>query len=958
MNKLITIIFATLLILVACQNEPLPAVTEPGDPTQDVADIPPAPQIIEVEIEATAEVLSSGATDEDLDMSSDPAEEDVDTYDAGNDSISAIQAGFGVGPKVQVISPSGQRMIQYVRWDSEPVELSFRLYPLSFDQFLADLPTDYLDIRYYDNFEPSPLDKSVGAPAFEWSGIRRQYAGDETKGVQQTPLPTDVPVGIYFLEMAAGGSIDSLLLFVSENLVTVNGASGEVVAWVSDTNGRPRANIETLLISEEGDVLSRAESDEVGLARHEIGADGAAGPKLVVIRDGDDYSLSGLSAAWGEFQKSRPLSYVSDIRWWAGDPAAKNYFFQVILDQPKYRPGQTINFKVIVRENRDGAYEIVPSNQSIDVALVKNRSQSEQERLIETTVMVSDFGSAVGSLELSVEIQNNEYDLELTFDGEVYEQEVVVSKFDEAKFDIRVRPQQADMMSGDEVTLDIEVLNLDGTPVSFGEIDVAVFELELMSADYPGTLILWDTLSDDFPEYGNLDEFGRAIIQVPMETDLFWWDPVDQGFKLKQPPPISKMGIELTISDAGKNSTHFVPIDVAPFAGEIKTRFEQWNPDADRPFNVSFEARTLKGETLANRTFDFQIGLWDEVEQEFTETVYSINSITDGNGNAKLQIPGLAAGSYQAMVIDPDLFSRLTNVHVEPIDGSEIEYDVPNGIGLTAENEEVLPGESAILYVESPRDGAGFLSVERGSVRRIVPIEFTAPVTRFELPIIEDDAPEIYVAVNGYYSTTSPQIAIEDETEGVSSIGVELGQYRSRVFSVGDASFWTDRVKLIVPSFNKRLNVEIIPSATEFIRGEDGTFIIRVTNQEGVPVSAELSVSMIHEAIVGVGRQMEPPFYDYFYRYDHRVKVFSTSSMERYLRLNPLGGSDGGGYNPDPVSQAYDQHFWRGNLVTDFKGEVEVQLQMPDVPAEWRMTATAITADTQVGESTLVISTR
>ena len=150
-----------------------------------------------------------------------------------------------------------------------------------------------------------------------------------------------------------------------------------------------------------------------------------------------------MSAAWGEFQKSRPLSYVSDIRWWAGDPAAKNYFFQVILDQPKYRPGQTINFKVIVRENRDGAYEIVPSNQSIDVALVKNRSQSEQERLIETTVMVSDFGSAVGSLELSDEIQNNEYDLELTFDGEVYEQEVVVSKFDEAKFDIRVRPQQA-----------------------------------------------------------------------------------------------------------------------------------------------------------------------------------------------------------------------------------------------------------------------------------------------------------------------------------------------------------------------------------------------------------------------------------------------------------------------------------------------------------------------------------
>ncbi len=958
MNKLIPLICAILLILVACQNEPLPPVIDPGDPTQDAVDIPPAPQIVEVEIEATAGVLSSGATDEDFDMSSDPAEDEVVVDEGLSDSTAFIQAGFGVGPKVQVISPSGQRLIQYVKWDPSPEPLTFRLYPYSFDQFLEELPLEYFHLSVHDNFEKFPINKQLGEPTFEWEGVLREYDGEETKGIQQTPLPENVPVGIYFLEMYAGDSIDTLLLFVSENLVTAQGAGDEVVAWVSDVGGRPQAEIETLLISEKGNVLSRGESNESGLARLDITAGDQEIPNFLVARDGEDYSITALSKEWGEFQKSRPLWYVSDTRWAPEDIRPDNYKVEIILDQPIYRPGQTINFKAIVRNNRDGAYEVVPSNRSINVALVKNYLHKEQDRFLETEALLSDFGSAIGQLQLSDDIGKDVYEIEVTFDGETYQQEVAIAEFDLAKFNVRVQPKQTNVISGDEVALEIEVLNLDGSPVAFGEVEVVVFELRTTFERYPDDTLWWHTPKADVPSPKSLDEFGRTEIKLPMVPDVKRGLRVDRAFKFKQPPPLSKMGVEVTISSGRKIGKHFVPIEVAPYAGEIKTKFEQWSPAAERPFNVSFEARTLLGDPLVNHPFDFEIGLWNEEESEMSETVYTISSVTDGDGKAKLQIPGLEAGSYQAIATGPDLYSNPVNVHVAPTDGGEIEYDVPNGIGLTAENNEVTPGQPAILYVESAKDGAGFLSVERGSVRRVLPIEFTAPVTRIELPIVEEDAPEIYVTLNGYHSTALPQEPAEGDEEAAPKLGVDLGQNRSGLFSAGDATFWTDRVKLTVPNFNKRLNVEIVSSATEYRLGETGTFTFRVTNQEGVPVSAELSVSIVDEAIVGVGRRLNEPFYDQFYRYDHQVQVFSSSALERFLRLGPMGGPDGGGYYPDPESHTHDPLFWAGNLVTDFKGEVEIQVPMSNLSADWRVKATAITADTQVGESEIVVGTR
>ena len=69
MKKLIPLIFTALLLLGGCQNEPENSELLLADPTQEGAAIPPPPQLVTVEIEATAEVLSSGATDEDLDLS-------------------------------------------------------------------------------------------------------------------------------------------------------------------------------------------------------------------------------------------------------------------------------------------------------------------------------------------------------------------------------------------------------------------------------------------------------------------------------------------------------------------------------------------------------------------------------------------------------------------------------------------------------------------------------------------------------------------------------------------------------------------------------------------------------------------------------------------------------------------------------------------------------------------------
>ena len=158
---------------------------------------------------------------------------------------------------------------------------------------------------------------------------------------------------------------------------------------------------------------------------------------------------------------------------------------------------------------------------------------------------------------------------------------------------------------------------------------------------------------------------------------------------------------------------------------------------------------------------------------------------------------------------------------------------------------------------------------------------------------------------------------------------------------------------------NKDLNIQIIPDKDGYASGETGQFKVVVTNQQGTPVSAEVSLTLQEESIHQVYPPESTQLLDQFYVHQPlSLNTFYSLSPERDVGFLGGGGCSGG----SPSYYGADAFFrpetaWIPNQVTDFAGEIQSSFTLPNSPGRWRIIATAITADTQIGETSIIIET-
>jgi hypothetical protein len=175
-----------------------------------------------------------------------------------------------------------------------------------------------------------------------------------------------------------------------------------------------------------------------------------------------------------------------------------------------------------------------------------------------------------------------------------------------------------------------------------------------------------------------------------------------------------------------------------------------------------------------------------------------------------------------------------------------------------------------------------------------------------------------------------------------------------------------------VPPESKLLDIEVEPSKPQFKPGEPARYVVTARDREKRPVSAEVSLGVIDEALYGVAPDTTPAIERAFYgrTYD---RVFTASSLsfyfygesgERAMPIARLGRKTLAQMKPpspnDPrVRKAFpDTAYWSPSLVTDANGRAEVVMQFPDSITAWRATARAVTPDTRVGAAVNRVVTR
>ena len=164
----------------------------------------------------------------------------------------------------------------------------------------------------------------------------------------------------------------------------------------------------------------------------------------------------------------------------------------------------------------------------------------------------------------------------------------------------------------------------------------------------------------------------------------------------------------------------------------------------------------------------------------------------------------------------------------------------------------------------------------------------------------------------------------------------------------------------------QELSVEIVSSQTAVQPGSTVEYTVQVTDHNGDPVEAELSLSLTDLAVLTIASRKELPILDHFYSekwLSVMTATFLALNMDAYneeLEDEIKGGGGGAGtYGVQKIREEFpDTTFWEGQLVTDENGRATVAITLPDNLTTWRMDVRAVTADTKVGQATQdIIST-
>ncbi|MEM8863034.1 MAG: alpha-2-macroglobulin family protein, partial [Chloroflexota bacterium] len=261
---------------------------------------------------------------------------------------------------------------------------------------------------------------------------------------------------------------------------------------------------------------------------------------------------------------------------------------------------------------------------------------------------------------------------------------------------------------------------------------------------------------------------------------------------------------------------------------------------------------------------------------------------------------------------------------------------------LIPDADQYSPGDTANLLIASPFQGISYalITVERGSIYASQVIELSSNSTIYELPITAQMAPNVYVSVM--------------VMKGVD----EFSDHPD--FKVGYAQFNVDREQ-------QELNIDIVPNQTKLGPRDTVTYDIKVTDANGAPVEAELSLALVDLAVLSLKKEQIPNMLDYFYS-ERSLSVATalllTKEMDSYnAEVEEEAKGGGGGFGEQGVASVReifkDTAYWSAVIMTDSNGKATAEVTLPDNLTTWRLDARAITADTKVGQATNdIVSTR
>ena len=744
------------------------------------------------------------------------------------------------------------------------------------------------------------------------------------------------PRGAWLLRVRGGKADDASLrderLVVATDLgLSVRLWEGGALAWVNSLGlARAAEGARVEIRARNGRVLAEGTADAAGLARLAWETEGAAGgdaPLLAVASLGDDLTfveLDGTAVEQGE--AAQGAEYLA-----AGAAEAAVY-----TERGVYRPGDALFGQAILR----GADGKAPPAFPVQVVWVGPDGRDERTE----TAMPDETGTVTARGEVPVYWRTGKHRLQVRLPGSgkvLGETAFSVEDFVAPQTRVTVQAESERVEPGEKVRFRVEGKHMFGSPAADLQTEgYLAWTAEPFRPEQWPDWSFGDGSKSGVPGgqplgMGRLDGNGTAYftVRAPGVADV--------------PARLLALCAATVTEPGGRSVTGYgtCEVETYPFFIGLRPAWEGAVRTGETQRVAVVEvlpdgSAAGKGTPLVMRLVREEwfsamrrtAGGKYEWTSERRETTVAEETFAAGGTPADFAFSLQDAGSFALVACDPKSGAS-TRISFQAGSGESSwvawSRERPGRVELVADREWYAPGETARVQVRSPFAGHALATVEREGVVRAWTLEMEGNTAELEVPLGEEDAPNVHVAL----SVVRPA-----EAESVWSAHRAAGAVALRVRR---------------PAAALAVSVE----APERARPQEPLrCTVRVADAEGHPASGKVTVMAVDEAICGLTAHATPVPARTF----EAVRRAMVELFDPYGSLIPIAGeaataTPGAGgdaalarrkrLNPVQAKRFKPVALWHADLPLDAGGCAEAAFDLPEFSGELRLMAVARNAE-------------
>ncbi len=734
--------------------------------------------------------------------------------------------------------------------------------------------------------------------------------------------------GIFVVKVSAGEAVAYAFVVRSQNGAIVTEGKDGLLVWVQDfKDGKRVAGAKCKVYGLRDTVDKRREfvTDSDGIAH----MDTSKKYDVITVEKDDDIAVIPVHL--------RHLNdeYASTENQYPGQMTYAKY--HTFTDRPLYKPGDTVHFKSIVRNDNDFAYAI-PHDGTWRAQIVTGWGD-EKKVLIQGQYTVDSYGTLSGDLVLPEDASTGMMRLEVSrtdkkeqhddwYWGEsgstVY---FHVEHYRKPEYDISLAVDKDEVYAGEKAGFSVRGAYFSGETLSGGDVTYTIYESDFWDGKCVEDLPLDKSTYAYYQYFGKEVGKGQAVLDAQGYTHVpFVPQPSDGKVKVytvevryaqeNGEPVIDRENVLVYPSAFGVY--HYC--EKTPYNYTVGKKVDmtvQLSPYLSR---VDLNKKTLS--VAITRTW------WEKdtgnlhkyakyVRKE--EQIDTFTTKTNRDGRARIAFTPHTYGSYTIAVTGTDDEGRSVTkefhlwVSAETYVASD-END--GGISIETNKERYEPGDTIHATITARENNRDVLvTKERDFVHEYHVVHLDDATKDMDFVMDDTAMPHMTLRVAGF-----------DRNRAIA------GQ------------------KIVhISSDKQKMDITVHTDKDTYQPGDTVVADVVTRDHTGKPVKADVTLWAVDKALFELILRDDSDVFATFWGEDVRRRYANNSDSLAGITVS--GAEMGGGGDDGPRNVLKDVAYWNPRVRTGDDGKAQVRFVIPDNLTTWAVTAIGTTKDTVVGQT-------